>query len=77
MDNWRNDLVEAFERFDTDNNGNIDIGEFNSLLDALGSTMSERDRQLGFAMIDEDTDGSISLEELASWWEIVRQEGRA
>lgn len=74
-DNWRHDLVEAFERFDSDDNGRIDRGEFESLLDALGSGLSKRDRDLGFGMIDEDADGFITLEEMAKWWEIVREEG--
>jgi Ca2+-binding EF-hand superfamily protein len=76
-DSWRNDLVEAFERFDADNNNLIDRGEFDALLTALGSEMVERDRDLGFAMIDKNVDGAISLEELAEWWEVVRTEGTA
>lgn len=74
-ESWRNDLIEAFARFDTDNNYRIDRAEFEKLLDALGSTMSSRDRDLGFAMVDADGDGSITLEEMASWWEVVRREG--
>jgi len=72
---WRTDLVEAFARFDSDDNGQIDRKEFESLLDALGSTLSARDREIGFSMIDEDEDGSITLAELSHWWEIVRSEG--
>ncbi len=72
---WRNDLVEAFARFDGDDNGKIDRAEFGSLLDALGSTMSARDRDIGFTLIDEDGDDVISLAELSSWWEVVRAEG--
>lgn len=74
-ESWRNDLVEAFSRFDSDKNNRIDRSEFDSLLEALGSKMSERDRDLGFAMVDEDGDGSITLDELATWWEVVRLEG--
>jgi Ca2+-binding EF-hand superfamily protein len=76
MDNWRHDLVEAFERFDTDDNNRIDRGEFDKLLDALGSSLSPRDRDLGFGMVDADGDGAITLEELADWWEVVRKEGQ-
>jgi Ca2+-binding EF-hand superfamily protein len=73
---WRDDLERAFARADADGSGGIDKAEFGKLLDALGSDMSERDRELGFALIDEDEDGSITCDELAGWWEIVREEGR-
>jgi len=74
-DSWRNDLVEAFSRFDSDDNGLIDQAEFNSLLDALGSTLNAKDREVGFALIDSDDDKTITLAELSQWWEIVRAEG--
>lgn len=76
-DTLRTDLVEAFTRFDSDGNGAIDKQEFNALLDALGSSMSAKDRELGFGMIDKDDDGAIALDELAAWWEIVREEGQS
>jgi Ca2+-binding EF-hand superfamily protein len=72
---WRNDLEKTFQRFDSDDNGKIDHKEFDQLLDALGSEMSARDRELGFGMIDSDEDGAISFDELASWWDVVREEG--
>lgn len=74
---WRQDLSKAFARFDGDGNGRIDRGEFNELLDALGSSMSEKDRELGFGMIDSDEDGSITLAELSEWWDVVREEGQS
>ena len=38
--------------------------------------MPERDRELGFALIETDEDGTITCDELADWWEIVREEGQ-
>jgi Ca2+-binding EF-hand superfamily protein len=73
---WRDDFDEAFARFDQDGSGEIERGEFEKLLDALGSGMSPRDREIGFALIDADQDGSITRGELLAWWEIVRDEGR-
>ncbi len=74
-DTWRHDLTQAFARFDADGSGTIEKGEFNQLLTELGSDMSEQDREIGFALIDKDEDGKITCDELAAWWEIVREEG--
>jgi len=76
-ESWREDLSKAFARFDADGSGRIDKAEFNQLLDGLGSDMSVKDREIGFTLIDSDDDGSISCEELAAWWEIVREEGQS
>ncbi len=74
---WRNDLVKTFSHFDADGNGTIDRGEFDGLLDALGSKMSANDREIGFALVDSDDDGFITCDELANWWNVVREEGKA
>lgn len=71
---WRDELEQAFARFDSDGNGKIDRKEFNELLDAMGSSMSLKDRAIGFTLIDKDGDGMIDHEELAAWWTIVREE---
>ena len=76
-DTWRDELRQTFARFDEDASGNIDEKEFNSLLDALGSDMSPDDRKIGFALVDEDQDGSVTYDELAAWWSIVREEAKA
>jgi Ca2+-binding EF-hand superfamily protein len=72
---WRDDVDAAFTRFDADDDGTINREEFERLLDALGSAMSARDREIGFALVDADGDGAITRDELMSWWEIVREEG--
>ena len=74
---WRDDFEAAFARFDSDKNGRLDRDEFEKLLDALGSTLSPRDRELGFLLVDADGDRVITREELLAWWEIVRDEGRS
>jgi len=71
---WRDEIEQAFARFDSDSNGKIDRKEFNELLDAMGSSMSLKDRAIGFTLIDKDGDGMIDHEELAAWWNIVREE---
>ena len=58
---WRADLNKAFARFDADGSGRIDRGEFDQLLDALGSPMSAQDRELGFGMIDSDEDAAVTI----------------
>jgi Ca2+-binding EF-hand superfamily protein len=73
---WRNDLVKTFAKFDADDNGRIDRAEFDSLLDALGSKMSKDDRDTGFKIVDVDGDGHITCDELATWWDVVREEGQ-
>lgn len=74
---WRTDLKTAFARFDADRSGKIDRREFDQLLNELGSSMPEREREIGFALIDTDEDGAITCDELAAWWEIVREEGQS
>ena len=72
-DNWRDELHAAFARFDQDRSGRIARSEFDQLLNSLGSTMSVRDRDIGFKMVDQDSDGTITEAELAAWWDIVRE----
>lgn len=75
-DDYPRDLREAFLQFDRDKNGLIDREEFGLLLALLGSDMSDQEIDVGFQLIDEDDTGTISLPELAKWWEVVREEGQ-
>ena len=45
------------------------------IVDPWFTEMSESDREIGFTLIDVDDDGAITCDELAAWWEIVREEG--
>lgn len=63
-----NDLKETFSHFDSDNNGSIDFGEFDRLLSALDSSMSDDERRIGFDAIDTDKSGVIEFDEFYAWF---------
>lgn len=62
------EIQESFEYFDTDNNGQIDYGEFVRLIGALDGDMPETEMKIGFTVIDSDNNGYIDLDEFMEWW---------
>jgi Ca2+-binding EF-hand superfamily protein len=58
----------AFDVFDTDQSGSIDVKEFQSLCFDIGEIMSKRQVQLAIAAIDRDHSGEIDFDEFAMWW---------
>jgi Ca2+-binding EF-hand superfamily protein len=72
----RRALEETFAHFDRDANGRIDRAEFTAILTKLGAALSEAEAEAAFQDIDSDSDGSIDLEELASWWKFPANEPR-
>lgn len=62
------EIEELFEQNDTDGNGDIDFGEFASLMRGLDENILEQSLEIGFREIDLDKDGRINLAEFLEWW---------
>jgi Ca2+-binding EF-hand superfamily protein len=62
------DLRESFDKYDSNGDGWIIVGEFATLLSALDQDLSEDECLLAFEMTDGDGDGKISFEEFMGWW---------
>ncbi len=62
------ELRESFAACDENQDGNIQYGEFASLMRNLGAEMSEDECTIGFTEIDTDKDGVISLDEFVAWF---------
>jgi calmodulin len=61
-------LRARFDRYDCDADGRIDIGEFSTLLDALGLGYEEAQVRSAFESLDSDKDGRIDFSEFGEWW---------
>ena len=62
------DLQQAFNDFDTDESGEIEAGEFQNLMYALGHTLSNNQAEAAVQAIDKDGSGGIGFDEFAQWW---------
>ena len=61
-------LRQSFDRCDTNSDGWIGHGEFDTLLKALDHDLSDDECLLAFEVTDDDGDGLISFEEFMEWW---------
>ena len=68
MSERTDELHENFAACDENQDGNIQYGEFASLMRNLGAEMSTDEYAIGFAEIDTDKDGVISLNEFIAWF---------
>lgn len=59
----RQELMAAFKKFDTDNNGSISVKELNDVLTRLGRHVSRADVEAMIQSIDTSGDGKVSFEE--------------
>merc|ERR1712216_1010666 len=59
----KNDLREAFELFDTDGSGAIDVAELNTAMSALGFEPKRGEIQKMVNDMDKDGDATVDLEE--------------
>ncbi len=59
-----------FNDFDTDQNGFIDLEEFEKLLHILAPDADEDEVQRGFETIDSNHDGHIDFNEFITWWRL-------
>ncbi|MEM7277200.1 MAG: EF-hand domain-containing protein [Pseudomonadota bacterium] len=64
----RAELVQIFARFDVNNDGLIDQGEFAQVLQALGHPLEPPALEAQFQSIDTNGDGNIQFAEFCDWW---------
>ncbi|MRX26967.1 EF-hand domain-containing protein [Kangiella sp. HZ709] len=64
-----NEVRKNFTFFDRDGNGEIDVEEFEKLLQVLSPDATEEQAKRGFEIIDENNDGHIDFEEFLEWWQ--------
>lgn len=56
-----------FSSVDSDEDGNIDSAEFESLMDSLGAEMTQEKLRIAFRGTDTDGNGKISCDEFIKW----------
>jgi hypothetical protein len=65
-------IQAAFDKYDVDESGFIDIMEFRSLLEDLGIVFSSKDADKmlheAFRRVDKDMNGQVSFSEFSIWW---------
>jgi Ca2+-binding EF-hand superfamily protein len=57
----------TFELLDTDHDGRLSAAELRNFMSAIGDEIDDDAAGEAVRVVDEDGDGLISLEELASW----------
>ena len=62
------EIRETFDHFDRDGNGTMDVGEFVSLLQALGAAASAEEVAAGIEALDTNRSGRIDFDEFTAWW---------
>ncbi len=62
------DVHAAFDEFDGDGNGKIDLTEFRQLAIKLGFELDASAAETLFDTIDEDENGMIDFAEFEAWW---------
>ena len=62
------ELRESFDKYDSNGDGWIIVGEFATLLHSLDQDLSDDECLLAFEVTDGDGDGRISFEEFMGWW---------
>jgi len=62
------ELKEIFDHFDEDKNGYIEYEEFLAILDALDFDKDPDLRELGFEIVDGNSNDQIAFEEFVGWF---------
>lgn len=62
------EIRAAFDGFDKDGSGVIEVGEFKMLLAKLGEDPDAEQLQEALETLDTDKTGTISFEEFLVWW---------
>lgn len=62
------EVRKAFEKFDKDSSGAIDLKELGALSKDLGHPLTKRQLELAFKDLDLNHDGVIDFEEFARWY---------
>lgn len=60
---------EIFEEFDVENSGDLTPEELQKVCATLGNLLGKEGIDDLYAELDEDGDGTVSLEEFENWWE--------
>jgi Ca2+-binding EF-hand superfamily protein len=64
----RSEARAVFNRYDRNNNANIDKNEFRELSSALGAPLSPEELDAAWSEIDADQNGRVSFDEFFTWW---------
>jgi len=62
------EIRETFSHFDTDDNGSIDLSEFDQLLRALDAQLTDEQTEAGLKSLDANKNGRIDFDEFVAWW---------
>ena len=62
------DLKRAFDEFDVNKNGTLDLGEIEKLCSSIGVTTDLTQAREFFNKIGTDHDGSITFQEFVAWY---------
>lgn len=62
------DLKKAFDEFDTNQNGTLDLGEIEKLCASIKLTTDPAQAREFFNKIDTDHSGAITFQEFAAWY---------
>ena len=64
----RHHHTDSTARADTDDDGQINLEEFKSLVRTLDEDISEEELRIGFAETDVGGNGRINIDEFRAWW---------
>lgn len=62
-------LRAVFDRFDTDQSGDIDLKELAKFLEAAGFDPDDEQLESMFAAFDQDGNGRLTWDEFVRWWD--------
>ena len=67
-ENDENIILKAFQYFDTDNNGKINVEEIKHVLTFLGDIMTQEEVDKFFKSVDIDNNGCLDYREFIKFW---------
>ena len=67
-ENDNNTILKAFQHFDTDHNGKINVEEIKHVLTFLGDIMTKEEVDKFFKSVDIDKNGCLDYREFINFW---------